>query len=64
MKFKHLSYSKDEEVFLFCTKYQIQRMARGRIGRELKPLELKFLNEKIHTEIGSLIIKIDSSGIE
>lgn len=62
MKFKHLSYSKDEEVFLFFAEYQIQLMAKELIGRNLEPRELMVLEKKIHTEIENLIIKIDSSG--
>jgi len=64
MKFKDLLYNPDEEVFLFYTKEQVQAASLLVIGRELKPRELKYLREKTLVEIGNLLVKIASSGIE
>jgi len=63
MKFKHLAYGKDEEIFAIYSEHFIQLLSRDLIGRELKPSELILLNAKMVTEINNLIIKIDSSGI-
>ena len=62
-KFKNLAYSKDEEVFLFYTTFQIQRTSKKLIGRELTSVELIVLRQKTFTEVENLILKIESSGI-
>ena len=63
MKFKHLAYSDDEEIYLIYTEHKMQLIAKGTVGRELKPRELSYLKDKIYTNIVNLIIKIYSSGI-
>ena len=63
MKFKHLAYSKDEEVFLFYTNDAINHIAKRIVGRKFSSKELRYLKQKAMAEIHNLIIKIDSSGI-
>jgi len=63
MKFKHLTYSKDEDIFLFYTENQIQHMAKRVIGDTLSPKEMRYLKAKAIAEIHNLIIKISSSGV-
>jgi len=63
MKFKHLLYGKNEEVFLFYTEYQIQRMIKKTVGRKFNQAELEYLKSKMAVETENLIIKIDSTGI-
>jgi len=48
MKFKHLVYSKEEEVFLFYTESQIQYVAKKVIGDTLNPKELRYLKAKTY----------------
>jgi len=64
VKFKHLLYNKDEEVFIFYTKEHVQAASLLVIGRELKPRELTLLRDKALVEIRNLMVKIDSSGID
>jgi len=64
MKFKHLLYGPNEEVYLFYTEDQIQLMAMRTIGKKLNSKELRYLKVKAITEMQNLIIKIDSSGVE
>jgi len=63
MKYKHLLYSPDEEVFLFYTENQIQHMAKRTVGRNFSSEEIQYLKAKTITAAHNLIIKIDSSGI-
>jgi len=63
MKFKHLLYGEDEEVFLFYTEHQIQHMIKKTAGRKFSQPELRYLKAKTITEIHNLIIKIDSTGV-
>jgi len=64
MKFKHLLYSPDEDVFLFYTESQIKHIAKRVIGDTLGPKEIRYLKAKTIAEIHNLIMKIDSSGVE
>ena len=64
MEFKDLAYSEDEEIFTIYTEHQIQLMSKGLTGGKLSQKELSYLKDKIYQSIVSLIIKIDSSGIE
>jgi len=64
MKFGQLLYSPNEEIFLFYTESQIQLMSKGLTGGKLSQKELSYLKDKIYTNIVSLVLKIDSSGIE
>jgi len=64
MEFKDLAYSEDEEIFTIYTEHQIQLMSKGLTGGKLSQKELSYLKDKIYTNIVSLIIRIDSSGIE
>jgi len=63
MKFKHLLYGKDEEVFLFYTESQINHIAKRIVGRHFSSDEIRYLKAKAITEIHNLIIKIDSTGM-
>ena len=64
LKFKHLAYGKDEEVFLFYSESDIQHMAKRIISDRLSKAEMLYLKTKTLTEMQNLIVKIGSSGIE